>query len=69
MPASSAVAVTGEVRVGDRQVDDDVDVGVGEQRVDGLRLDAELLGARLGRGGVEVGAGADLEAAEQRREA
>ena len=34
----------------------------------GLGLDAELLGAGLGRGGVEVGAGADLEAAEQRRE-
>ena len=58
-----------EVRLGDRQVDDDVDVGVGQERLDGLRLDAELLGPRLGRGHVEVGAGAHLQPLEERRQA
>ena len=56
------------VGLGDGQVDDDVDGVVGEEGVDGLGLDVELLGPLLGGGEDDVGAGADLEAAEERGE-
>ena len=51
-----------------RQVDDDVDVVRREQLVDGLGAQLELLGARLRRLHVDVGAGAHLDALEQRRQ-
>ena len=57
------------VGVGDGEVDDDVDGVVDEEGVDGLGLDVEFLGALLGGGEDDVGDGADLEAAEERREA
>ncbi len=56
------------VRVGDGEVDHHVDVRVGEELVHRLGAHAELLGARLGGGRVEVGAGAHLEALEERGE-
>ena len=40
---------------------------VGEQLVDGLGAKAEFLGARLGGVHVDVGAGAHLDALEERR--
>ena len=42
-------------------------VGIGDQRVDVHRPQAELRGAARGRVRVDVGAGGDLDAAEQRR--
>ncbi len=58
-----------EMRVGDRQVDDEVDFRVREQLLDGLGADAVFLRAGFGRRRIDVGAGPHLEAAEQRREA
>ena len=57
------------VRRRDREVDDDVDLGVLEQLVRRHRRDAELLAALLGRCRNDVGDAAHLEALEQRREA
>ena len=42
------------------EVEDDLDVGVGEQRVDGARAQAEFRGARLGRLGLSVGERDDI---------
>ena len=52
----------------DGQVDDDVDVVGLEQLFDGLGAQLELLRPRLGRVHVDVGAGAHLDAAKQRRQ-
>ena len=53
--------VHGGVRLRDGEVDDQVEVVVRQERVDGQRADAMLGRLGLGAGGVEVGAGDDFE--------
>ncbi len=55
----------GEMRIRDRQVDDDIDLVIGKKLVDGLRLDAVLFRASLGGLHVEVGASQNLEPLEE----
>lgn len=54
------------VRVRNGQVDDDVDIGIGEQRLDALSFNAVFGRPRLGCRRVDVGAGDNLDAPEKR---
>ena len=54
-----------EMRGGNRQVQDQIDVGVGDERIDVHRAQAELRGAARSRLRVDIGAGGDLDAAEE----
>ncbi|MND49174.1 hypothetical protein D3C80_401130 [compost metagenome] len=54
------------MRIRDGQIDDQVDLAIGEKLFDRLRLDAIFLGFRLGSGRVQVGAGQNPDALEQR---
>ena len=56
-----------EMRRRYRQVEDKVDVRVGQQRVDAERADAIFLGAESSHVGGDVGTGAQLDPAEQGR--
>ena len=56
------------MRIRDRQVDDDVDLWIGEKLIDGLGLDAIFGGPGLRRSRIDVGAGDNLQAAKQRRQ-
>ena len=51
-----------------RQIDDHVDVGRREQSLDGFRANAKLVGPRFRCSGIDVRAGAHLDALEQRCE-
>ena len=55
-----------DVGAGHGQVDDDLDLRIGEQLGDALHRHAELGAARLRRRAVDVGDGADLEDAGRR---
>ena len=57
-----------KMRIRDRQVDDDIDVRIGQQRLDRLCLDAKFGRADFGSRRVDVGAGDNLDALEERRE-
>ena len=50
-----------DMRLRDREVEDDLDRGIGEQRIDRTRGKAELGRARLGRRGIGVGERDDVE--------
>ena len=50
-----------DVRLGHREIQDDLDRRVGEQVVDADGLQAELFGARLGRSGGRIGEPPDVE--------
>ena len=65
-PAERACHRDVEMRGGDRQVEHKVDRGIGDERADLHRPDAEIRGAARGRVRVYVGAGDNLDAAEQR---
>ena len=58
----------GIVHSGNRQIHDDVDIFGRKQPIDSLGAQLELLRARLRRIHVDVGAGAHLDALEQRRQ-
>ncbi|MCY1244907.1 hypothetical protein D9M72_580070 [compost metagenome] len=53
------------VRVRDRQVDDDIDIRIGQQPLDALGFYAVFRCPRLGRCLVDVGAGDNLDALKQ----
>ena len=49
------------VRLGDGEVEDDVDRGIGKQGIQLHRLEAKLVGARLGSSRVHIGYGTNIE--------
>ena len=53
----------------DGEIDHQINVRRAQQSFHGFGADAELLGASRGRFGIDVSAGADLDALEQRRKA
>jgi hypothetical protein len=44
----------GDMRLGDRQIDDDLDLRIGEQFIDGTGLEIEFGSFRLGQIAVEI---------------
>jgi len=54
------------MRIRDRQVDDDVDLVIGEKLFDRLRDNAIFLGAKLCGLHVDIGAGQHLQPLEER---
>ena len=59
----------GIMRIRDGEVDDHVDLVIGEKLVDGLGADIVFRSPCLGRFRIEVGAGAHFQPLEQRRKA
>src|SRR5262249_30099283 len=55
------------VRLGHSEIDDDLDVRVGEEIADGSRRNVEFLAARLGGGRVDIGESANVENGEDPR--